>query len=356
LAGRSRLAALVAVGAGLLLPLLATAAGADAGAAAATRHRPPVRLSAVGDTILGNTPVLPPHARLWFHDVRGPIRRGTNIRFANLEGTLTNETQNKCGSSLGSTCFAFRNPPSYAGIFANRGGFTVLNNANNHSLDFGRAGLADTRQAIAAAGMKHTGMPGEITYTRAGGVRVAVIGFAPYPWTASLLDLDAAAALVHTARQHASVVVVYMHAGAEGSDKQHVTGQEEYYLGEDRGNPERFAHRVVRAGADLVIASGPHVLRGMEFYRHRLIAYSLGNFASYKNFNTTGVCGSSAVLRVSLGPFGGFRSGRLVAVTLDGVGHPSLGGDSVGIVRQLSKADFGAAAARLTRRGFISAP
>jgi Putative enzyme of poly-gamma-glutamate biosynthesis (capsule formation) len=45
-----------------------------------------------------------------------------------------------------------------------------------------------------------------------------------------------------------------------------VTGREEIYLGEDRGNPEAFAHMAIDAGASLVIASGPHVLRGMQFY------------------------------------------------------------------------------------------
>ena len=48
-----------------------------------------------------------------------------------------------------------------------------------------------------------------------------------------------------------------MHAGAEGTQYQHVTGQEEIYFGEDRGNPEAFAHAAIDAGADLVIASGP---------------------------------------------------------------------------------------------------
>ena len=41
----------------------------------------------------------------------------------------------------------------------------------------------------------------------------------------------------------------------------------------------------VRAGADLVLGSGPHVLRAMEIYRGRLIAYSLGNFSGFHNFD-----------------------------------------------------------------------
>ena len=95
-------------------------------------------------------------------------------------------------------------------------------------------------------------------------------------------------------------MVVYMHAGAEGSAADHVTGREEYYLGEDRGNPEAFAHMAIDAGASLVIASGPHVLRGMQFYQGHLIAYSLGNFASYGNFATSGDLGMSVILHVTL--------------------------------------------------------
>jgi poly-gamma-glutamate capsule biosynthesis protein CapA/YwtB (metallophosphatase superfamily) len=68
--------------------------------------------------------------------------------------------------------------------------------------------------------------------------------------------------LIHRARLGADLVVVYMHAGAEGVDADHVTGREETSVGEDRGNPEAFAHLAVDAGADLVTASGPHVVRG----------------------------------------------------------------------------------------------
>jgi hypothetical protein len=56
----------------------------------------------------------------------------------------------------------------------------------------------------------------------------------------------------------------------------------------------------IRAGADLVLGSGPHVLRGMEIYRGRLIAYSLGNFSGFHNFATSGVLGASAVLHVTV--------------------------------------------------------
>src|SRR5262249_19094787 len=249
----------------------------------------------------------------------------------------------------------FRNPPDYAGYLKNAG-FTVLNNANNHSYDFGPAGQAQTVQAIHAAGLAQTGLPGEITVVRAHSVNVAFVAFAPYDYAASLLDLPAARALITRARQEAPVVVVYMHAGAEGSDADHVTGREEYYLGEDRGNAEAFAHQAIDAGASLVIASGPHVLRGLQFYRGHLIAYSLGNFAGYRNFGMTGDLGLSAILHVTRPPAGRFVQARIAPVQFAGQGQPVPGGGSVAFMARLSAQDFGPAAARISPSGAVKAP
>ena len=188
--------------------------------------------------------------------------------------------------------------------YLKQAGFTILNDANNHSFDFGAAGQAQTVRVIHAAGLAQTGLPGEITLVTANGIKVAFLAFAPYAYGANLLDLPAARALIKQAGQEADVVVVYMHAGAEGSGADHVTGQEEYYLGEDRGNAEAFAHMAIDSGASLVIASGPHVLRGLQFYKHRLIAYSLGNFASYGDFATEGDLGMSVILHVTLSSAG----------------------------------------------------
>jgi hypothetical protein len=292
--------------------------------------------------------------------------------FGNLEGTLTDATDSKCpkpspspsrspkrsptpSPSPSQLCFAFRNPPSYAFVL-HRAGFTVLNNANNHSYDFGSIGQQQTLHALDAAHIAHEGLPGQVAIVRRSGVRVAFVGFAPYSFTASLLDLPAARALVEKADRRADLVVVYMHAGAEGSDETHVTGSEERYAGEDRGNPQAFAHSAVDAGADLVIASGPHVLRGMEFYHRRLIAYSLGNFAGYHNFSAGGNLSLSGILRVTLAEDGSFVTGRFVPLRLDGEGRPAPDGSRAGLtlVAGLSRADFGRRAARFSAQGAIS--
>jgi Bacterial capsule synthesis protein PGA_cap len=62
---------------------------------------------------------------------------------------------------------------------------------------------------------------------------------------------------------------------AEGTDRDQVILGIESYLGENRGDVRRCAHATVNPGADLVVGHGPHVLRGLEWYRERLIAYSL---------------------------------------------------------------------------------
>jgi poly-gamma-glutamate capsule biosynthesis protein CapA/YwtB (metallophosphatase superfamily) len=236
-------------------------------------------------------------------------------------------------------------------------GFTVLNSANNHSHDFGSRGVADTTAALRAAGIAQTGLPGQVGVVDAGGVRVAVIGFAPYATTNNLLDDVRARQLIASARKSADLVVVYLHAGAEGSAATHVTGDEEWYLGEDRGNAREFAHAAIDAGADLVVASGPHVLRGMEYYRDHLIAYSLGDFVGYGNFSTTGSLALSGALRVSLDASGHATSARFTSLRLDGTGRPAVdpAAQAAKFVNDLSTADFGASAAVIDSSGDIHA-
>jgi poly-gamma-glutamate capsule biosynthesis protein CapA/YwtB (metallophosphatase superfamily) len=148
---------------------------------------------------------------------------------------------------------------------------------------------------------------------------------------------------VREAAMRADLVVVTMHAGAEGSDAEHVRPGVETYEGENRGDVVAFSHAVVDAGADLVIGHGPHVLRAMEWYRGRLIAYSLGNFAAYRNFVTHGAGGVSAVLRVTLRSDGRWVDGHLVPVELvgDGTPVPDREKEALGVVRRLSNEDFG---------------
>ncbi|HEY1918907.1 MAG TPA: CapA family protein [Streptosporangiaceae bacterium] len=315
-----------------------------------------VTIAVVGDTMLGDTPDLPPDPATYFDAVKPTLDAGAQIVFGNLEGTLTTATASKCGPAGPSAdCFAFKIPPGYV-QYLKAAGFTVLNDANNHIFDFGAAGQAQTVSTIHAAGLAQTGLPGEITVVKASGIKVAFLAFAPYDYDASLLDLPAAEDLIEQARHEASIVVVYMHAGAEGATADHVTGQEEYYLGEDRGNPEAFAHMAINAGASLVIASGPHVVRGMQFYDGHLIAYSVGNFAGYNDFATNGDLDMSVILHVTLSSSGQFDSARIYPIQFTPQGQPQPGGAAVPFVTQLSTEDFGSTAAHFTPTGTITAP
>ncbi len=334
-----------------------TAAPEPSASPRAAKSAASVTIAAVGDTMLGDTPDLPPDPGSYLDAVKATLDRGAQIVFGNLEGTLTTSTASKCGpvSHPDPNCFAFRDPPGYA-RYLKQAGFTVLNDANNHIFDFGAAGQAQTVRSLHAAGLAQTGLPGEITVVRARGIKVAFVAFAPYPYDASLLNLPAARSLIKRAGHEAQMVVVYMHAGAEGADADHVTGREEHYLGEDRGNPEAFAHMAIDAGASLVIASGPHVLRGMQFYKGHLIAYSLGNFAGYNDFATNGDLDTSVILHVTLSSTGRFESARIYPVQFTGAGRPVPGGGGIAFTSGLGTEDFGSSAARILSSGVIKAP
>jgi poly-gamma-glutamate capsule biosynthesis protein CapA/YwtB (metallophosphatase superfamily) len=331
---------------------LGTADGGVHPAQTSTQHT--VTIVAVGDTMLGSTPTLPSSPTTYFNPV-GKQLNG-DVVFGNLEGTLTEVSESpKCGEES-TECFAFQAPPSFAHSLRTAG-FTVMSNANNHSYDFGEAGQEDTVHALRASGIAQDGLPGEITVVRAAGLRIAFLGFAPYTNTASLTDLPAARGLIGKASQRADIVVCAIHAGAEGADAQHVTGLEESYLGEDRGNPEEFAHMAIDAGADLILGSGPHVLRGMETYRDRLIAYSLGNFSGFHNFTTEGALGQSVILHTTLGADGKFRAGRLTSVQLIEAGRPAPDPSGAGakLVASLSREDLGSRALRVGSGGHLVA-
>jgi Bacterial capsule synthesis protein PGA_cap len=311
-----------------------------------------VTLSAVGDTMLGYAGTLAPDPDSYFDGVRSQITG--DIRFANMEGTLTNLTSGKCGANS-TACYEFRVPPSWARYFKHAG-FTIVSNANNHAFDFWQAGLDDTVAALDRAGLAHTGRTHEIAYVRVHGLTVAFIGVASYPNTGPLNDYPAAQRLIRTADRHADMVVVAMHAGAEGVAAEHLTGQDEIYEGENRGDPEAFAHMAIDAGADLIVGYSPHVLRAMQVYHRRLIAYSLGNFAGYHNFTTEGALGVSGILHVKLDADGRFLSGRLISTVLAGPGQPQLdpSGQGAALVEQLSHEDLGARGAHLSADGVIT--
>lgn len=351
--GTGRAAGKVAATATEASPPVGPSASAPAGAGADQT----ITMSATGDIIMGSAPgALPPNnGKDLFTPVRDALR--ADLQMGNLEQPLTNDTGvGKCSAeSAGKTCFAFRSPPAYATLLRDAG-FRLMNLANNHAYDFGAEGNRQTKQALESAGLAHTGAPGQITVVEVKGVRVAVLGFASYAWSQSVVDIEAAQALVKKASEQADLVVVQVHMGGEGADKTHVRKGTEMFLGENRGDPMRFSHAVIDAGADLVVGHGPHVMRGMEFYQGRLIAYSMGNFFGYRSLSYSGVLGVSGILKATLRKDGSWVSGKLVATRVVAPGAPAMDqtNQAWSLIRSLCKADLPGTGAQIGADGSIS--
>ena len=320
--------------------------------------------AAVGDVMLGTTfpdssgGDLPPNDGADILQEVAPILRLGDLTFGNLEGPLVDGgISAKChGKKLG-TCYAFRVPTRY-GKYLKEAGFSVMGLANNHAMDFGAEGRSSSRQVLDSLGIAHSGEVGDIAHLTVKGKKIVVIAFATYPNAYNLLDQDDALQVIRDARAQADIVIVSFHGGAEGATHQHVAPGDETFLGEDRGDLRKFAHAAIDAGAQVVVGSGPHVVRGMEVYQGKLIAYSLGNFATYGPFNLSGESGLSLILEAHLGMDGTFRGGRVHPVKQEKPGGPKLDAEMriVPILRELSASDFGMNAVQVGDDGKLSPP
>jgi Bacterial capsule synthesis protein PGA_cap len=315
-----------------------------------------VSIKAVGDIIPGtNFPYnkLPENKDILFKSVK-PYLQGSDILFGNFESTMTDYPYSSKGNG-GGMLFAFRTPPSYAKILKDVG-FDVLSVANNHSYDFHEQGFKDTIKNIDSNGMKAVGKRDQIVYKNVKGVNFAFIGFSNYGEVHnSLLELKAGAEIVKKAKQKADIVVISVHAGAEGTGAINVRNKTEFFYGENRGNMVLFSRTMIDAGADLILGHGPHVMRALELYKGKLIAYSLGNFMGYRTLSTAGELGQSLILDVKMNPQGDFVSGKIIPVELNSRGIPFIDDDfsSVGLMRSLTKSDFPNTGLKIDDKGQI---
>ncbi len=284
-------------------------------------------IAAVGDTMVGSVfptrAAMPPEeGRRIFERVKG-LWEGADIVLGNLEGTVCSEAAS--ARTLGANSYRFLMPLESLAIYK-EAGFNLLNIANNHAMDAGVPAREATLAGLDAAGLNHGGslaQPSAVLLVQ--GLRVGFVGAAPHMGCFPL-DAPLVSQRVRELKEleGCALVIVSMHAGAEGEKALHVPKTKEIYLASDRGDVHAFAHAVIDAGADLVIGHGPHVPRGMEVYRDRLIAYSLGNFATYGAFNLRGVSGLGLVLEVVLEENGSFQGLRIYSTRQDkgGEGWP----------------------------------
>ncbi|HJU55020.1 MAG TPA: CapA family protein [Pyrinomonadaceae bacterium] len=319
-----------------------------------------ISIAAVGDTMLGSTSQgrgLPTGDGAQMISGLTPIISAADIAFANLEGAMIDGgTQTKCGPNS-KFCYTFGMPTRYAKHLKDAG-FDIVSLANNHSSDYGAPGRASTRKTMEDFGIIHAGADHQdIPYMNVKGRKIAFVAFATNPVSLNLIDVENSRRVVADVARKADIVVVSFHGGAEGSAAQRVPYGSETYLGGARGDLRKFTRAVVDAGADLVLGHGPHVVRGMEVYKDRLIVYSLGNFAFYR-FPFAGPTALSLVLETNIGPDGEFLSGKIHPLIQQGQDgpRPDKNNTVINVVRQLSKDDFGPTAVQVAADGTISAP
>ncbi|MER7419423.1 CapA family protein [Micromonospora peucetia] len=234
--------------------------------------------------------------------------------------------------------FLFRAPAStYDAVKA--AGVDVVSIANNHTLDYGREGLADTVNAARAAGVPAVGagVDAAAAYapwiTRVNGTRIAFLAFSQVDelwseWRATenragiamTRDLPRAVAAVRAARQRADVVVVYVHWGTEGDACPPTDAR-------------AFADEVARAGADIVVGTHAHLLLGDGWIGRTFVQYGLGNFLWWRDdaySNDTGV------LRVTLRGAEIVETELVPALISRRTGQPQLadGQDATRIIRE----------------------
>jgi poly-gamma-glutamate synthesis protein (capsule biosynthesis protein) len=211
---------------------------------------------------------------------------GSQLRMVNLESALTNGT---CPQPQ-SKPYIFDAPPTALTALRNAT-VTVINQANDHAVDCGQTGLAQGLAAAASAGLPEVGAGADAAQafapyrTTIDGQRVAILSATQViaanltsTWTATSSQGGVASALdptqliqaVQAARRTSDTVVVYLDWGAETvacPDPQQ----------------EPLAEQLVKAGADIVVGTGAHVLLGAGYLGSAYVEYGLGNLAFYDN-------------------------------------------------------------------------
>lgn len=267
------------------------------------KDEPQVSMAFVGDVIFASTV----ETALKKNGYDFPFRNlqkelsEPDITVANLETPITVRGEEQVKQ------YAYRSSPEALPAFK-KAGFDVVGLANNHIMDYGVQGLLDTLDHLDKADILRTGAGRNLkeAYTPAvverNGIKTAFLSFshvvpdnswkagANKPGTTQLYDKTQAVKTIEETRKNADLVVVMAHWGVERDGKPQAVHRE-------------MAKAFIDAGADLVIGSHPHVLQGLEAYKGKWIAYSLGNFLFTTNNHEP--TWETAILNASCGKSGG---------------------------------------------------
>jgi len=221
-----------------------------------------------------------------FEKIR-PVLQKSDILFGNLESVIG---ENYTVPNFQDKPYNFIAHPRVVGILKGAG-FSVLSLANNHAMDFGAGALSETRRLLKEQGIADFGAGTNINDARRptelsrGGLRFGFLGYGVAhsreayattqraglaPFVMEEIQQD-----IQDLRKRVDVLIVSLHWGIE-------------YETAPSGQQRAEAHQIIDWGADMIIGHHPHVLQGVELYKGKLIAYSLGNFLFDQKHNGTG--------------------------------------------------------------------
>jgi poly-gamma-glutamate capsule biosynthesis protein CapA/YwtB (metallophosphatase superfamily) len=321
-------------------------------------HAQTLNIAMTGDIMMGTTYpsiMLPANeGRDLFRDAKD-ILSGADLTVGNLEGAICDGGKSTKGT--GPNSYAFRTPTSY-GHLLKEAGFDFLSMANNHANDFGLEGIESTESVLDEQGILYSGIAGRVesAVIERKGLKIGLCAFGHNSYTLKHTDLNTVGRIVDDLVSRCDLVIVSFHGGAEGRTKSHLPYGPETFLGENRGNLRQLAHFCIDHGADVVYGHGPHVVRAMEVYNDRFIAYSLGNFCTPYNVSLTGISGYAPVVEININADGSFIDGKIHSfLQTRGIGpREDITGSVAREIRNLSNTDIPQSQATIDAQGYIT--
>ncbi|MEK9185022.1 MAG: CapA family protein [Patescibacteria group bacterium] len=197
------------------------------------------------------------------------LLKNNDIVLANLEGPITSNPSKTINKNNAPLQFTFSTTTA---LLLKNEGITMLGLANNHTLNFGNAGLKETKKYLMENGLDYFGDPsntGEISIIKEiNGMKIGFVGYHEF----SYKNYDKIISEIIRLRSIADFLIVSAHWGIE-YNKNYTKDQ------------QKKAHQFIDAGADLVIGAHPHVVEPVEIYKNKHIFYSLGNFIFDQDFS-----------------------------------------------------------------------
>ncbi len=189
-----------------------------------------------------------------------------DLTIVNLEGVLTTSNEAQTGRT-----YNIKGDPSYAKILT-EGSVEMVSMGNNHRLDYGLVGTADTEDALEAEGIQYA-YDNNVAVYETKGIRIGFISVNEVAWGLGTETLvKEGIEKLQSLEEAPHMIVVACHWGIEKDNQ-----PEAYQL--------ELGKKCIDMGADLVLGHHPHVLQGIEEYKGKLIVHSLGNFSFGANRN-----------------------------------------------------------------------